>query len=408
MRRLALLIAGFGVCYMSLGAAVAGADVPLWAEPRLRQIKEQFGFAKWAGKVRIPAEALKTVQINQDMVSAFGPARFRPANNGRSLSISMAEEGCAGIDGVSVSIDALDSAMEAHEALVRWFLYVSSPTISYRRAEAGTTYDIGDVCLVPPLPVSLQFTRNNVLVVIRGSRSNQTEAVLELAKATDAELVRLLESGEPVKTVAAGPDNVPSAAAARQPGDPAEAVESVLKAMPDEEARRLCLQRAEEMSKSPDDAPEQLLLFLRGLGPDEDPRQVAVLREIVRRSTNNAVRAQAVRVLAAWVSGTAETREDVLRVLGGLGEDPNPAVRQTVARTIAGSADVRHLPRLTAMMDDENDAVRRSAVEAICGLLGWDRPADADGEAVFRQRIEPVLSALRALEGTINAPAPPE
>jgi len=229
-----------------------------------------------------------------------------------------------------------------------------------------------------------------------------------MAKVIDAELVRLLEGGKPVNPPPTASATALSPARVRRRSDAVEEAESMLKAMPEEDARRLCLQKAQEMAKSPDDAPEQLLLFLRGLGPDEDPRQVAVLREIVRRSTNNAVRAQAVRVLAAWVSGTAETREDVLRVLGGLGEDPDPAVRQTVARTIAGSADVRHLPRLTAMMDDENDAVRRSAVEAICGLLGWDRPADADGEAAFRQRIEPVLSALRALEGTINAPAPPE
>jgi len=378
---------------------------------RMPEVRSLYEFDTWKDREKLPGRRLSALPDLASVLQAHGEVRRSETNDARGRRYRLSHAGFSKRKYTDVTLELHDSAVEAKERTLHYYVTATRLGRIGSMAEAQSRLDFGDVCFFPGTGAELdrlQFTRANIYVRVQGGSGVSADVIIAAAAAIDAELVRLLETGEPVKTVAAGPDNVPSAAAARQPRDSAEAVESMLKAMPDEDARRLCLQKAQEMAKSPDDAPEQLLLFLRGLGPDEDPRQVAVLREIVRRSTNNAVRAQAVRVLAAWVSGTAETREDVLRVLGGLGEDPNPAVRQTVARTIAGSADVRHLPRLTAMMDDENDAVRRSAVEAICGLLGWDRPADADGEAAFRQRIEPVLSALRALEGTINAPAPPE
>jgi len=65
---------------------------------------------------------------------------------------------------------------------------------------------------------------------------------------------------------------------------------------------RLALEEAQKLAEDPDAEPDRLAFLLRGLGPEEDPPQVRVLRHILRRTANEQVRSACLRSLAKWVS----------------------------------------------------------------------------------------------------------
>lgn len=316
---------------------------------------------------------------------------------------------------IIVTYCVFPSGREALEGATYHSTHMAS--VFKRGGPEGRTF--GDSCWSVPTATgfgAVLFQQGPYCVLIGSpwSQKPQQEAIVEIAGKISAKIAALPvevraeteQTTVPQATAVAQTDDV----ATRKPQDSVEATEQVLKSMPDEDARRLCLERAQEMARAPDERPEQLLLFLRGLGPDEDPPQVAVLRQILRRTKNERVRTEAVRMLAKWLSGQAETRTDVLRVLAEHADDAGTEVRCSVARALGQSGDVRCVVRLAAMLEDEDAGVRGAAADAVCELLGWERPRPSTGEAAdawhagLRERLAPVLEALKALDQATAQP----
>jgi HEAT repeat protein len=183
--------------------------------------------------------------------------------------------------------------------------------------------------------------------------------------------------------------------------------------MSPEEARKYALDEVQKLAQNPDAEPEKLRLLLRGLGPDEDPPQVRVLRQILRRTKDEQVRTDCLAVLSKWITDASEVREDILRILKEPAQDDNPGVRDAVARALGESGDLRWLPVLATMLDDPQPAVRVQAAQAVCELLGWkpatpanDKEADA-WQADLRDRLKPILEALAKFEEAAAAQLPP-
>jgi len=187
-----------------------------------------------------------------------------------------------------------------------------------------------------------------------------------------------------------------------------EAMEAVLKSMPEHEARRFCLEGAAKRADAPDAEPDKVVFFIRGLGPEEDPPQVRVLRRILRRAKDERVRTACLRMLSKWITDACEMREDVLRILRQRLADENPAVRVAAARALGESGDVRYVRLLSTSLEDRDLRVREAAARAISTLLGWERPrgdrADAQGQWLqkFKRRLGPVLRAVDELDSAVK------
>jgi len=184
-----------------------------------------------------------------------------------------------------------------------------------------------------------------------------------------------------------------------------ERLEAELKALPQLEARRRCLEEVEKLAENPDAEPDKLVFFIRGLGPEEDPPQVRVLRRILRRTKDERVRTACLRMLSKWITDASEMREDVLRILRQHLADDNPAVRVAAARALGESGDVRYVRLLSPLLDEQDLRVREAATGAICTLLRWERPrgdtADAQGQRLqkLKRRLGAVLRALKPMAG---------
>jgi len=174
---------------------------------------------------------------------------------------------------------------------------------------------------------------------------------------------------------------------------------SVLRAMPEADARRVALEQVQAMAANPDADPDKLLVYMRALGPQERPPQVRLIGEILQKTKNENVRTECFRVLAQWITGTMDVRDEALRTLKDNVSDANPRVRSTAALAFGRSRDVRFLTLLAPMLDDADAGVRRMAGEATCFLLGWDMKQAAD-TAALKARLAPVLEALKALDAS--------
>jgi len=188
-----------------------------------------------------------------------------------------------------------------------------------------------------------------------------------------------------------------------------ESTEAILKSRTEPEARRRCLEEARKRAENPDAEPEKLAFYLRGLGRPFDPPEVKVLRQILRRTKNDKLRARAIRQLSKWISDDADSRRTVLHDLSARLGDPNRQVRQDALRALGQSGDVRRLKNVAPLLDDGDVQVREAAAKAVCCLLGWPRPIlprEAKQEAgwmgEFKRKLEPVLAALQDLQRTVE------
>jgi HEAT repeat protein len=262
------------------------------------------------------------------------------------------------------------------------------------------------------------------LVARGGTREERRQACAALAKtaegrATLMALIGELKAPQRADAIAAlGRAGTPDAQdalrklaeGAAAPGLDADAMEQVLKGMPEDEARRFCLAQAQALAANPDAQPDKLLFYMRALGPEEDPPQIRVLRRIVAKTQNEKLRTECLRVLASWIAAPAEARGDVLRILEQHLGDGNPRVREAALRALGESGDMRYVVLLSKALDDQDKSVRWSAARATCRLLHWEEPAfkDDGGFNTWREgtraQLDAALEALNQLEAAAKGP----
>ena len=187
-----------------------------------------------------------------------------------------------------------------------------------------------------------------------------------------------------------------------------EAIEGVIKSMPEAEAKKFCLEQARKLADGPDASAEKLMFFIRGLRQDDDPPEVKVLRQILRRTQNEELRTACLHILSKWITDASEVRGDILRILKERIADESFAVRASAARALGESGDVRHVRLLMPLLDDQDKHVRRTTAKAICRLLGWEIPrtdtAEAEKEWLdkLKDRLEPVMKVVDDLATVIQ------
>ena len=185
------------------------------------------------------------------------------------------------------------------------------------------------------------------------------------------------------------------------------AIEAAAKSMPFHEAQLFCVREAERLAGDLDASAEKLAHVVKGLSPglmrEGDPAQTVVLREILRRTKNEKLRARCYRVLADWVLDGSDVRDEILRLLRGRLNDENARVSSCAARTLGRSRDVRDVRRLRPLLDEEDRSVRGASARAICELLGWESIPREDADmAQLKTRLAPILEALKTLEAAIR------
>jgi len=191
-----------------------------------------------------------------------------------------------------------------------------------------------------------------------------------------------------------------------------EAIEDYLEGMPDEEARRLCLQEAQKRADDPDADPVRLDVFMRGLRQEEDPPQVVLIRQILHATKNEKVRRRCIRLLSRWITDASDVRRGILTILKGTLGDEARTVREDCVAALGESGDVRAVLVLTPLLEDADKGVRRASAEAICTLLGWELHRSQSDEEFWawmaeRQAALPaIVQALQNLEEAARKGAP--
>ena len=165
--------------------------------------------------------------------------------------------------------------------------------------------------------------------------------------------------------------------------------------------RQFCLEEAQKLADTPDAAPEKLMFLMKGLRQDDDPPQVRVLRKILRRTKNEEVRTECLRLLSKWITDASEIREDVLAILEGRLKDDRTGVRAAVVRALGESGDPRYVRVLIPALADTDRAVQQQAAEAICTLLGW-KPRRPQSDEEFRGWIDDLKAALAPAVKALN------
>ncbi len=193
---------------------------------------------------------------------------------------------------------------------------------------------------------------------------------------------------------------------AEEPGFFGAALEAAAKSMPFGDAQRFCIREAERLADQLDASAEKLAYVVKGLSPgfmrEGDPAQTVILRQILRRTKNEKLRARCYSVLAEWVLDGSDVRDEILRLLRPRLNDSNARVRSCAARTLGRSRDVRDVRLLLPLLNDEDRNVRSASARSICELLGWETvPRDAAGIAQLKTRLAPIFEALRKLEEAI-------
>lgn len=188
-----------------LNRSCAYAGTP---DGRLARIKEFYKFSEWGGTVKIPGNNLSKLPIAAADFRGYGRTKIITAERERDKHLSVEILG----SGVEIDLRLHESALAAHEAMMRRFTVCSAPLSFYRKAEQESPMDIGDVCFFhtrsqPPAGAlkvadrmflrSVRFARSNVGVRIRKNAVEGSKYldIVELAKFIDAKITRQTDRG---------------------------------------------------------------------------------------------------------------------------------------------------------------------------------------------------------------------
>lgn len=152
-----------------------------------------------------------------------------------------------------------------------------------------------------------------------------------------------------------------------------EMLEQELKAMPKGEVHRHCLEKALELSESPDDKPEELMLYLRGLPVPEADDTVKVLHRIGSNSRDANLLSAAAQMQGKWLSTFSETRRIFIEDLASALKTDDGALRRRAIESLGRSGSLDALPIL--LRELESRPGDKDAIAAI-GRLLVRRPSD--------------------------------
>ncbi|MBQ9367723.1 MAG: HEAT repeat domain-containing protein [Victivallales bacterium] len=175
-----------------------------------------------------------------------------------------------------------------------------------------------------------------------------------------------------------------------------EKLEQELKAMPRGDAQKHCVAKALELSEAPDDRPEELMLYLRGLPMPEADGTAKVLHRIGANSKDAKLLSVAAQMQGKWLSTFSETRKGFIDDLANALKSDDSALRKRATESLGRSGSLDALPillkELEARPGDQDIAA------AIGRVLGHRSSGDAMDEGRRKELKNATADFLRSLE----------
>jgi len=185
-------------------------------------------------------------------------------------------------------------------------------------------------------------------------------------------------------------------------------IEVLVKSMSAPEARQFCLGELRKVAPNPDTSSEKVIVLLRGLFLELNPEDNVLLKAILRKTKNDAVRRACFAKLAEWMLNSAAWREELLENLETGLSDEDCSVRTASIRGLAESGDIQYIRLLIPVLQDQDIRVRTAAAEGICRLVNWEVP-DVEGIEPRKQwlkelqyRVKPLVEALDSFNASLG------
>jgi hypothetical protein len=168
----------------------------LWEE-NVEGWKKYFKFEEWGGKTKGEGREVEKLCMDESFFNIFSRETkiySEKTNKDKHLNVTIRDL-ASDLD-VSIVVGVLESPLIAHERMIRGMCMATAPGPNYKRADPNDPNDplnIGDVCFGPARPWipkesgkevlhSLRFCRNNVLVHLRNSLTDDAETYPDLRR----------------------------------------------------------------------------------------------------------------------------------------------------------------------------------------------------------------------------------
>ncbi len=311
-----------------------------------------------------------------------------------------------------INIRLYNSKKDAIEALfanLAHYQLLCSHRTQVRLLEKDNGFEYGDyaVCVDDR---ALSFSRANACFYIYCPKGSIDNGYHELFKSLDELCCKQIQT-ESVDNnrlaiiVSSQHDNLnsetsietqePKTTYKRKNGDD-EKLEQELKSMPKEDAWKHCLEKALALSESPDDKPEELMLYLRGLPMPEADGTAKILHRIGANSKDAKLLSAAAQMQGKWLSTFSETQQGFIGDLANALKSDDGALRRRAIESLGRSGSLDALPVL--LKELESNPGDPDVAAAVGKVLGQKPSGGAMDEGRGKELNNAAADFLRSLE----------
>ena len=300
------------------------------------------------------------------------------------------------------------AVLKSNESAIDNIYSLLSSHLAMRSAVAGTAiqirqnekYHLGECCGFAMDDYYL-FCRANVAVVIF-ARFKELSEIYTVGKVLDEHIKDSLvpiEDNMPVPSLVFESSKImkhePKTTYKRKNGDD-EKLEQELKSMSKEDAQKHCLEKALALSETPDDKPEELMLYLRGLPMPETDGTAKILHSIGANSKDAKLLSAAAQMQGKWLSGNSETSRSFIGDLANALKSDDAALRRRAIESLGRSGSLDALPIL--LKELESRPGDQDVAAAVGRVLGQKSSRGAIDDGRSKELNNAAADFLRSLE----------
>ena len=166
--------------------------------------------------------------------------------------------------------------------------------------------------------------------------------------------------------------------------------------MPKEDGQKHCLEKALALSETPDDKPEELMLYLRGLPMPEGDGTAKVLHRIGANSKDAKLLSAAAQMQGKWLSTFSESQKGFIGDLANALKSDDGALRKRAIESIGRSGSLDALPILLKELESRPGDI--DVVAAVGRVLGQRSSGAAMDEGRSNELNKASADFLKSLE----------